>query len=82
MWPGLQQPVTSAPVSTVTDGSVMLESNTEGANIGYQILRGGESVSATWQVYQQPIRLQQDTTLIAMAHRIGFKPSERIVVEN
>lgn len=81
IWPGLDQPMTSPPVSTATNGRVALASSTEGANIGYQIVREGESPGDRWQVYQQPIVLEQASTLIAIAHRIGFSPSESIRVE-
>jgi len=78
LWPpdGIQP--TSAPpefISTKTekDGlvQVIVRSSTTGASIGYKINGVGP-----WQVYYKPIELSKSDTLIALAHRIGYKPSE------
>lgn len=76
MWPGRVQPVTAAPLATLQNGSVSLSSSTEGANIGYQLLAVDEEPGASWQVYQRALSLAPGQKLIAIAHRIGFKPSD------
>lgn len=75
VWPGKLQPITER-VSFEKEGSrVTLRSNTEGANIAYQILGPGSEPSLKWQVYVQPITLSPNFTLAVKAHRIGYAPS-------
>ena len=52
-----------------------LESTTEGASIGYQILKAGEPLQDRWLLYASPITLPVGHTLKAVAHRIGYAPS-------
>ncbi|HBW83685.1 MAG: sulfatase [Gammaproteobacteria bacterium] len=78
IWPGMEQPVTISPIARSQYGRVVLSSLTPGANIGYQILGPGESSFRTWQVYTEPLKLPAGMRLIAIAHRIGFKPSSMI----
>lgn len=78
IWPGMEQPVTSSPTATQQYGRVVLASTTEGANIGYQILAADEELAGTWSVYTGPVPLAADQRLIAIAHRIGYKPSSMI----
>ncbi len=79
IWPGEEQPVTKSPTATQQYGRVVLVSTTEGANIGYQILAADEELTGTWSVYTGPVPVAADQRLIAIAHRIGYKPS--IVIE-
>ena len=81
IWPGMEQPVTSSPTATRQYGKVVLASTTEGANMGYQILAADEGLSSTWSVYTGPVPLAADQRLIAIAHRIGYKPSTMIELE-
>jgi len=76
MWPGMIQPVTATPVFSREGNRISLSSETEGANLGYQILSATEQAGLTWQVYQQPIELRPGQRLVAIAHRLGYKPSE------
>ena len=78
IWPGEEQPVTKSPTATQQYGRVMLVSTTEGANIGYQILAADEELTGTWSVYTGPVPVAADQRLIAIAHRIGYKPSTMI----
>ena len=71
-WPGRVQPVTEPPVGTLEDGFVALTSATEGASIGYRAA-GDESA---WRVYVAPLELGPGRKIEAIAHRIGFAPSE------
>ena len=81
IWPGMEQPLTSSPTATRQYGRVVLASTTEGANIGYQILAVDGELSSTWSVYTGPVPLAADQRLIAIAHRIGYKPSTMIELE-
>jgi arylsulfatase A-like enzyme len=77
-WPGRKQPVTEAPVYEISDGKVFLRSPTVGASIGYQLLNEGEIPLDTWEVYTGPIPIEGNMIIQAVAHRLGFKPSEQI----
>ncbi|MDD9890962.1 MAG: sulfatase [Gammaproteobacteria bacterium] len=77
LWPGGIQPVTQDPVVSRRNGMIYLSSATEGANIAYQILSGNQELGDEWQVYTGPLRLSASQRLIAIAHRIGFAPSEQ-----
>ena len=82
IWPGGEQPVTQPPVArTDANDRFVLHSETEGASIGYQRLRASEEPGDTWQVYTEPVALEAGERLVAMAHRIGFKPSEPVEVQ-
>ena len=78
-WPGGQQPVTETPLITRSDSNISLSCRTKGASIGYQIVTESDSIS-TWQVYSKPLQLGENQTLRVIAHRIGFKTSEEIVL--
>ena len=71
-WPGWIQPVTATPVATRRNGLVTLTSATEGASIGYRT-PGRES---DWQPYVAPLKLGPAKEIEAIAHRIGFTPSD------
>jgi hypothetical protein len=51
-------------------------SATDGASIGYQLLADGEAPGPTWQVYTEEILVPAGHRLVAVAHRIGYVPSE------
>ena len=80
-WPEGVQPITEPPVYNVTGNDISLMSATEGANIGYQIIDPGMEPEASWQVYQKPIRLRSGQSIKALAHRIGYAPSEQVSFE-
>ncbi|MEM1096070.1 MAG: sulfatase [Bacteroidota bacterium] len=79
LWPDLQQPVT-APIAAAFDGeSAVLTTPTEGASIGYQLVTpGAEPTQHHWQVYTEAVVVPEGMELVAVAHRIGFKPSEQV----
>lgn len=82
IWPSGEQPVTQPPVAQPdADNRFVLQSATEGASIGYQRLQASEEPSDVWQVYTEPVTLEAGERLIAVAHRIGFKPSEQVEVQ-
>lgn len=79
LWPNHVQPQT-APVTFYPEGGALrLVSDTDGASIGYQVLSSGDSPGNRWQVYTDPITLEDGNTLHALAHRIGYAPSEATV---
>ncbi|MBK51647.1 MAG: sulfatase [Gammaproteobacteria bacterium] len=81
IWPGMEQPVTSSPTAYKQYGRIVLSSLTPGANIGYQILGPGKPFDSTWKVYTDPLQLAPGMRLIAIAHRIGFRPSSMIELD-
>jgi hypothetical protein len=79
LWPpdGIQ-PVTDAPLITLSEPDngklyVNFHSSTEGASIGYRVNGKG-----TWLVYFKPVEITESDTVSAIAHRIGYKPSETV----
>ena len=81
IWPGMEQPVTSSPTAYNQYGRIVLSSLTPGASIGYQILGPGRPFDSTWKVYTEPLQLAPGMRLIAIAHRIGFRPSAVIELD-
>ena len=78
MWGGLDHPpVTVDPVITSEGPTVSITCATEGASIGYQLLDPGEAPSKSWSVYTGPISAQ-GKTVVAIAHRIGYEPSQTV----
>ena len=80
MWPGMVQPFTAEPEVTRQGNRISLASDTAGANLGFQILVNGEEAGQTWQIYQQPVQIRTGQRLIAIAHRLGYKPSTIVEV--
>ncbi|MEM1127051.1 MAG: sulfatase [Bacteroidota bacterium] len=79
LWGGATQPVTAPPTATGTT-SVMLRSSTEGASIGYQVVADRQALGPRWAVYTRPVMLPAGHRLAAVAHRIGYVPSDTLVV--
>ncbi len=77
-WPGSKQPLTASPEYSIVNGKVVLSSSTDGASIGYQILQKDQNPGETWEVYLEPLLIQPDITILAVAHRLGYRPSETI----
>ncbi|WP_397364545.1 sulfatase [Olleya sp. R77988] len=78
MWQGNnKQPLTSEPVINNYNGKMTIKCKTEGASIGYKIIKDGKLPKA-WNSYKNPIVLPQGAKLIVQAHRIGFKSSETV----
>ena len=76
-WPGRQQPVTAAPMVEALDGAVRISSATQGASIGYR-LPGDDVPGIGWRVYSGPLRLAPGERIEAVAHRLGYVPSETV----
>ena len=59
------------------NGNIKLFSETQGASIGYKIIKDGINPDNTsWVIYSEPIALKTNEKLLAVAHRIGYLPSE------
>lgn len=76
MWPGKVQPVTQPPVVQQQPAGWTLSSATPGASLGYQILAPDSLPGPRWQVYTGPVAVPPGQTLAAVAHRLGYQPSE------
>jgi N-sulfoglucosamine sulfohydrolase len=79
LWPpdGIQ-PTTAQPAfrtKELVNGQIELEivSGTNGASIGYM-----HDNDEKWQVYHTPLKLSKPVKIKAIAHRIGFKPSNEV----
>ncbi|MBT8147713.1 MAG: sulfatase, partial [Gammaproteobacteria bacterium] len=81
MWPEMVQPTTAEPTISRQGNLISLASDTEGANLGYQILASDDEPGQTWQVYLEPLKLMAGQRLIVIAHRLGYQPSATVVVE-
>ena len=77
-WPGGIQPVTEVPSMSVIDGEIHISSATPGANIAFQVIRLDQAPGSRWQVYSNPVKVIPTRRVIAIAHRIGFAPSQKI----
>ncbi|MFV9551410.1 sulfatase [Algibacter sp. PT7-4] len=78
LWSGKDsKPKTSKPIISSVNGKVSVSCETEGASIGYKIIKNGKT-PISWMVYQKPIKLLDSEKLLVQAHRIGFVPSKTI----
>ena len=76
LWPEGMQRTTSEPNIILHDEKYKIECDTEGASIGYQILTHPlESLSESWKVYTEPVTLPEGAVIKAIAHRVGYIPS-------
>jgi len=76
MWPGMKQPVTTEVEVKEQKGKLVLESSTPGASIGYQV--NNKVGSKYWNLYYEPLKLNQGDTLVTRAIRIGYKHSQPV----
>lgn len=78
---GEQRPLTAAPVvARDSSGLLTLSSETPGAQIAYRFV-AASAASGPWYVYQQPLPPVAGQQLEAVAHRIGYRESEKVRVE-
>lgn len=82
LWDGQdEKPATAAPEITKTGNSLTITSATAGASIGYRIIENDEKPKS-WSVYDgTAVTLPEGAQVEVQAHRIGYKPSEVVVVE-
>jgi N-sulfoglucosamine sulfohydrolase len=80
MWNGQSVPPTTAnPILKIEKSKLMISSATEGVSIVYKIIKNGIEPQS-WEVYSKPITIPKNAKVKAMAQRIGFQPSEIIVL--
>ena len=77
-WPGGVQPVTEVPSMSVIDGEIHISSATPGANIAFQVIGLDQASGSKWQVYLNPVKVIPSRRVVAIAHRIGYAPSQKI----
>ena len=76
LWSGSKsKPKTSNPVISADNNNVSITCETQGASIGYKIIKDGKTPTS-WMVYQNPITLSEGEEIRVQAHRIGFVPSK------
>ncbi len=81
MWPGMVQPETKAPsFKLLKKNAVGLQSNTEGASIAYMINKNTAQPHKRWLLYTEPVAVQPGDTLFSKAVRIGYTPSEEVLL--
>lgn len=73
LWPSGVQPLTSKANIKRKKDKISLSSNTPGAIIAYKWKKTG--LREPWYIFQHDIQLQNDTLLV-IAHRKGYLPSE------
>ena len=78
IWPDFKQPETAPLQVKKEKGMLSLSCETPGASIGYQIINWRAEPGMNWQIYTTPLKLERGEKLVAVAHRIGYKPSEQI----
>lgn len=78
LWSGKDsKPKTSNPILSLEKGKVIITCETEGASIGYKIIKDGKTPKS-WSVYNNPIELSKGVKIQVQAHRIGFVPSKTV----
>ena len=77
-WPGGVQPVTEVPSMSIIDGEIHISSATPGANIAFQVIGLDQAAGSKWQVYLNPVKVIPSRRVVAIAHRIGYAPSQKI----
>ena len=81
IWPGRIQPEVKAPHYKKEGKAIALYTESEGASIGYQVVKKGRDAGDHWQVYTEPVRLRRGQELLAITDAIGYKPSEVVRVK-
>jgi arylsulfatase A-like enzyme len=78
-WPGKVRPVTAAPDIIRETGKISIRCSTEGASIGYK-LSGDHLPGLGWKIYSSPVELPRGETMMVIAHRLGYAPSDTVFV--
>lgn len=76
-WPGKKQPVTAAPVIKEQNGLLTISSKTTGASLGYKYPQD-DVPWIGWSVYSEPLMVSSGDTLMVIAHRLGYSPSDTL----
>ncbi|MDO6518084.1 sulfatase/phosphatase domain-containing protein [Zobellia uliginosa] len=81
IWPSGIQPKTENPLIEKRNDRIAISCKTDGASIGYQILKDKAEIGNVWQVYKEPFSLQEDERAITLAHRIGYLQSNQVWID-
>ena len=74
-WNGKEKPPkTSEPILSFKEEKLTIKCETKGASIGFK--KHGNDKS--WEVYSKPILFSKGDSILVIAHRIGFEPSENL----
>ena len=83
LWNGsADKPLTSMPNIDTSKGEITISCETEGASIGYKIIDKKGVEPKVWEIYKEPFTLANGFSLIVKAHRIGYKSSKIVEIEN
>ena len=78
-WPGQVQPATSDPLIVREGNTISISSETNGASIGYKVISmDTDPDKITWSVYTNSFEITGDQSVVAIAHRIGYKRSNEV----
>lgn len=85
--PDGQKPTTATPKVELQPlgggrARLVIACDTEGASVGYRVGRGDRKPQGPWRIYTGPVALRATGPVQVVAHRIGFKPSPQVQVEN
>ena len=72
-----KQPSTGIPTVSLANDKVRFSSDTDGATISYKTIINGKE-SDVWHLYQVPIVHSNNNGYRVVAHRIGYKASEKV----
>ncbi len=78
-WPNKIQPVTASPIIKEENGNIQVSCPTEGATIGYKFPKE-DMAWLGWNIYNKPFKLPEGESVKIFAHRVGFLPSDTIII--
>jgi hypothetical protein len=80
-WPNGEQPLTATPEVKYINGEVRIFCATEGASIGYKLSK--DTIPGIgWRIYSNPFEVAEQESVLSIAHRIGFQPSDTLIIRN
>ena len=80
-WPDKIQPKTMDPIARMEEGRLIISCATEGASIGYK-RPSDEKPWLGWRIYDGSVEAPESTSIKIIAHRIGYAPSDTVVVKH
>lgn len=78
MWPNGKQPRTAHPLMQVSDQTMSLSCNTEGATIAYQFQSEGKRI---WHIYNEPVKVKEGEIILVKAVRYGYFESRLLSLD-
>jgi hypothetical protein len=85
--PDGKQPTTATPkveLQPLSGGRARLAATceTEGASVGFRMAQANQKAQGPWTIYTGPVELHVTGPIEVVTHRIGFKRSLPVQVEN